>query len=74
MDRPSNKKKVVFWVRFFSRNTSEEKIMGKVNFEVNIMTILFISEFFQNFGDLEVDSGISLYRTLSKCFEMFLIN
>lgn len=74
MDRPSNKKKVVFWVRFFSRNTSEEKIMDKVNFEVNIMTILFISEFFQNFGNLEVDSGISLYRTLSKCFEMFLIN
>ena len=48
--------------------------MGKVNSEVNIMTILFISEFFQNFGNLEVDSGISLYRTLSKCFEMFLIN
>lgn len=74
MDRPSNKKKVVFWVRFFSRNTSEEKIMGKVNFEVNIMTILFILEFFQTFGNLEVDSGINLYRTLSKCFEMFLIN
>lgn len=74
MDRPSNKKKVVFWVRFFSRNTSEEKIMDKVNFEVNIMTILFILEFFQTFGNLEVDSGISLYRTLSKCFEMFLIN
>ena len=68
MDRPSNKKKVVFWVRFFSWNTSEEKIMGKVNFEVNIMTILFILEFFQTFGNLEVDSGINLYRTLSKCF------
>lgn len=48
--------------------------MGKVNFEVNIMTILFILEFFQTFGNLEVDSGINLYRTLSKCFEMFLIN